>query len=511
MGLNDIVFQLGQGGLGRPLPGQDYISGLIFYTGTLPSGFSSTNRIKQIFSVADAEALGIKDNYADATAATGSIAMTVAGANGDTITISVKGLFGVVINLGTYTKSAGEANTTAVAAAIAAIINAGTNVHGFTAVALTGTVTITAPKSFGVFLNAGSPIVTAISVGGTIAGTITQFSGGVSSLQAVWHYHISEYFRVQPKGVLYLGFFAVPGTYNFAEVTTLQSFAVGSVRQVGIYKDAAAMAANGGDLTALSTICKANVSVHKELIGLLGIDISAVSDLSTLYDLSLLSAELASIVISQDGAALGATLFLTYGKSITNLGALLGAVSLAKVSEDVAWPAKFNISNGIECDTIAFANGKLYSDPTITDSFLGILQDRRYVFLRKFPGFEGSYFNEDAAAVALTSDYAYISNNRTIQKATRGVYTSLVPALNSPIVLNADGTLSDPAIAYFQTLAETNLIQMVRDGELSAFEVVINPSQNVLSTSKLIITINLVPVGTARNIQVNIGFQVSIS
>jgi len=32
MSLPNITFIKGQGGLGRPLPGQDYISGLLFYT-----------------------------------------------------------------------------------------------------------------------------------------------------------------------------------------------------------------------------------------------------------------------------------------------------------------------------------------------------------------------------------------------------------------------------------------------------------------------------------------------
>jgi hypothetical protein len=41
MALNNVSFVLGQGGLGRPLPGQDYISGLTFYGSTLPSGWSS--------------------------------------------------------------------------------------------------------------------------------------------------------------------------------------------------------------------------------------------------------------------------------------------------------------------------------------------------------------------------------------------------------------------------------------------------------------------------------------
>jgi hypothetical protein len=159
---------------------------------------------------------------------------------------------------------------------------------------------------------------------------------------------------------------------------------------------------------------------------------------------------------------------------------------------------------------LAFANGVAFSNPSVTDGLLTSLQDKRYIFLRKFVGVAGSYFNENSSSIAVSSDYAYIADNRTIQKATRGIYTNLAPALNSPIVLNADGTISDEAIAYFTGLAEEPLIQMIRDAELSGEQVVINSTQNILSTGILVISVNLVQVATGRNIQVNIGYSVSV-
>lgn len=516
MGLNNISFVLGQGGLSRPLPGQDYVSGLLFYTASLPTGFSSTDRAKQVFSVSDAEALGIKDTYADATAATSTNTVTAIGADGSTVTVKVPELNGATTILGTYTKTALDTDADDVAVSIAAMINAGTPTHGYSATAdgaPAGELVITAPKRLGIFLNTKLPVFEEVPSNSTFAITIVAFTGGVASKQAVWHYHISEYFRVQSGGNLWLGFYAVPGgAYDFAEVTALQTAANGSIRQVGVYKDAAALAASGGDLTALNAVCNLNVGLHKELIALLGADISAVTNLATLYDMRQLSANLAYLCIAQDGGALGASLFQTTGKSITCLGAMLGTASLAKVSESIAWVQRFNMSNGTENDVIAFANGQLWTTLTSSnENLVSQLQDYRYIFLRKFIGVAGSYWNEESAAITPASDYAFMAGNRTIQKATRGVYASMVPALNSPITLNADGTLSDTTIAYFQTLAEIPLTQMIRDGELSAMEVVINPLQNVLQTGKLIVTINLVPIGVARNIQVNIGFNVSIN
>ena len=68
--MNNITFVKGKGGLGRPLAGKDFISGFIFYSNSLPSGFSSTNRVKTFYSVKDAENAGILNDYSDETQAT---------------------------------------------------------------------------------------------------------------------------------------------------------------------------------------------------------------------------------------------------------------------------------------------------------------------------------------------------------------------------------------------------------------------------------------------------------
>jgi hypothetical protein len=445
MSLNNITFNLGQGGLGRPLAGEDYISGLLFYSATLPSGYSSSDRIKQFFSVADAEAKGIVGDYRDETQATGSLLVTAAGAAGDSVEIRVDEPLGKTIVIGSYTRSSTDSTVNLVATGIAAAINAGTATHGYSATVSTATVTIKARKGLGIFLNSGTPITYGIV--GTVAFTVTQFTGGVASVFKTMHYHISEYFRIQPKGNLFVGIYAVPSTYTFSEIATIQNFANGKIRQIGVFKN---------------------------------------------------------------GAALGASISYATGKSVTTLGATLGAVAKAKVSQSIAWVAQFNISNGVECDVLAFANGVAFSNSSVTDGLLTSLQDKRYIFLRKSVGVARSYFNENSSSIAVSSDYAYIADNRTIQKATRGIYTNLAPALNSPIVLNADGTISDEAIAYFTGLAEEPLIQMIRDAELSGEQVVINSTQNILSTGILVISVNLVQVATGRNIQVNIGYSVSV-
>jgi hypothetical protein len=103
MSLPNITFNYGQGGLGRALPGNDYISGMMFVNSSLPSGFSSTSRIKKIFSLSDAIALGIDNLYSDETKATATYTVSTAGAVGDVVTVTYTDYNGTAITLCEYT------------------------------------------------------------------------------------------------------------------------------------------------------------------------------------------------------------------------------------------------------------------------------------------------------------------------------------------------------------------------------------------------------------------------
>lgn len=511
----DIRFIKQQGQLNRTLPGQDYISGLIFYVdnGNLPSGYTPTRNILSFLGISDAEASGILSDYSDATASTASYLVTGVGSNGNTVSFEVTQADGTIVQLGSYTKVSGDTTAAEVAAGIEAAVNELTIITGWSATLTSATVTFIAPKNQGIFLNSGTPYTATIV--GTIAGTLTQnVIAGVSSLQAVWHYHISEFFRMQPNGQLFVGMFPIPGgSYTFNEITTMQSFSLGIIRQMGIYKTSSAYAS--ADLTLIDGVVKTNNDAfHKPLSVLYGADLSGTTDISTIADLSLLTANKASSIIAQDGAALGAYLYKTTGLSITVLGAALGALAFSAVSEDFGNPIpQYNLSNGVECDVLAFANGKLFSDSSVTDTLLNSLDAKRHIFLQNYQGYAGSYFNDNHCAIDLSSDYAYINDNRTIDKAIRQIYTNTLPALKSRITINADGTLANTSIAYLQTLAINPLQQMVRDGDLSNVDpsdVYINPSQNVRTTSLITIVVSLESNGIDRDITIPIGYKAAV-
>lgn len=506
--LNDVTFIKGQGGLGRPAAGKDYVSGMVFYTATLPSGFTSSARVKKILSVQDAASAGIDNTLADETRATGTYLVTAAGATGDTIELTVQefsqsGNLTGLVSLGVYTRLSTDTTVSILATSISAFINTGTSTHGYSATVSTATVTITARAGLGIFLNSGSPLAAVIV--GTIAGTITQFSGGVASLKATWYYHISEFFRINPTGELYLGMYAVPTTYDFTDLLLVQNFANGEIRQFAVYTDGTTY--TSGKVQAAQTVAAQMETEHKPCSILLTFNYAAAT-LSALADLATLNSNKVSVVIGQDGFAQGYTLYKTVGKSITTLGAVLGLVSASKVSDSISWIARYNISNGVENDTAAFANGVNFNDQST--ALITALNTSRYIFSIKQIGYAGTWVNDSHTCITFSSDYAFIENNRTIDKAERNVRAAYLPYLASPIVLQSDGTMSPETIANLEGVGETSLDQMVRDAELSFKQVTIATNQPVLQTSTITVAVDLGPVGVARNIVVPIKYVTSI-
>jgi hypothetical protein len=391
--MNDIIITKQAGGLNRTLPGEDHVSAILMYLATLPAGFSTSAREKTIYSVSEAEDLGI-----------------------------AKG----------------------------------------------------------------------------------------SSNYGVLHYHISEYFRMQPNGELWIGLYSVPvGTYDFAELATLQRAANGRIRQAAIFTPELTFATS--QVTAIQTVCTTLYNEHKPLVVVYAADTSAISDLATLADLKALTADSVAVVIGQDAGGEGADLFDSTDKSVTCIGAVLGALSASAVHENIGWIGKFNFSNGAELETLSLATSGAPLIKAQTESLLTAICDKGYIFLRKHIGILGSYANDSFTAVAATSDYAYLENQRTIQKAVRSLRTYLLPDLSGPLSLKTDGTLSPATAAHFESLCQQALDQLKRNGEISAYKANVNPAQNVLSTSQLVVGVQIIPVGVARTIQVNIGFTTSIS
>jgi hypothetical protein len=332
------------------------------------------------------------------------------------------------------------------------------------------------------------------------------------------YYHVAEFFRVAPGSKLLVR--VVPAeSYDrsFAEIKNMQQQAAGAIRQVGVWLGHS----NTAHEANLNKICEDLAAMNMPLSAVLAYRMTA-EELAALPTLGANSYPRVSICIAQDGGGLGATLAKKGGAdkpAVTAIGACIGAIARAKVHESIAWVEKQNMVSTTypsksenlakELDVAALVDGTLINE--LTPEQQEVINNKRYLFLRKHVGQAGSYWNDSFTADKPESDYAYIESNRTIDKAVRGIYKSLLPHLSGPLRIDSKtGSISVGTTIFLETLAKECLIQMERAGELSGFEVKIDPNQSVLGSSKLNIAVKLIPMGVLRQINVNIGFTVKI-
>ena len=516
---NGIQFIKGVLTNGSQLPGQDYITGLIFYNSSPPAAFPSSG-YKECFSPQDAINAGINSNHVGETQAVFSDTLTLTGSTtiGDSISVYMQEPINPTnpnpspnkILLGQFTFIGSDTITT-IATGLKNSINANTYLTGYTATSLVGVLSVTVRPGLGIFPNTGTPLSATVIGSTTLASVWAETTLGVASVLDVYFYHVSEYFRMNPNGQLWIGMYAVPSTYNFNEVQTLQKASGGKLRQIGIYTPARTVVSNSAaDIVALNTICQTLDTAEMPLSAVLCEDMSAVTDLTTLPNNSGLNSEWVSTVISQDGNAQGFALYNALGKTVGNLGVILGTISVNQVSADIAQPIpQNNISNQSENQVPALGNGTLFS--TLSSGLTTQLDNYRYIYTGTYVGYTGTYFNDSHCCIVQNSNYAWIEQNRVEAKIERLMYLAYLPFLKSQLQLNADGTIFTPLISSLESVGDNALSGMVSANELSQVQTVINPNQNVTNSGKLVVTLNEINNPIARQIQIVVNSVQSIT
>lgn len=206
--------------------------------------------------------------------------------------------------------------------------------------------------------------------------------------------------------------------------------------------------------------------------------------------------------LKKENGAVLEFIFKDVYKNTAAVGLALGAISKAKVSENIAWIEKFNLTGE------GFAKAGFVGRQEIkTLGTLSELNEKRFIFAKTHTGLPGVYFNDSHTCTLGTSDFAYVENNRTINKATRLLRTALLPKLASPVLVDIDGKLPQSVSKSFEGLCRSALEGMIANQEVSDFDVYVDPKQNILATSELKVKAEITPIGTARKIMVDLGFK----
>lgn len=335
---------------------------------------------------------------------------------------------------------------------------------------------------------------------------------GITADAASWgvkvvHYHLSELYRLNPGVSLYVGIFEKPdGAQTFAELKTVQNFASGRIRQMGVW--CGDRAVSGEDLTALQGIGNALAEEEAEVSIVYAPQVADVKELPV--NLAGENKCRVSVVICQAGSGRGAELYKDEGNvarsSVSGLGVVMGLISGASVHQSIAYIKQF--PTGVSLP--AFGDGTLVRD--VDKALIETLDETgRYLFFVTHTGLAGSYMNDSHTMDSGTSDYAAIESVRTMDKAVRGIRTYLKPELGGNVYVDAStGQLASYTVAHLETVANQALEAMERAGELSGYKAEIDPGQDVAATGTVEIVIKNVAVPVMRHVRIKIGFAKSV-
>lgn len=333
--------------------------------------------------------------------------------------------------------------------------------------------------------------------------------------------HISDFFAVNPNGELYVGLADM--STDFTHLSTVQTVAQGRIRQQGVYTKQELFITGTpytvDHVAAINAIAQADADNNKPYSVILHASVATVNSLDTDYaqiPTAIGASKRVSLTIGQDNSAETKAIqdALPNKASVGAVGALIGAASLANVHESIGWVSKFDISSVIT--TIALGFGGVVSDiddntpyESLDDSQLNTLDEYGYIFPHKYTDFAGTFASSD---VTLSSgDYRTLSRNRAADKSRRNVRISLLPTLQQPLYVNATtGQVSAGTIGQFKSIVHTQLAFMQANGEISGFSITIDPAQDILSTDTFKVSYRLVPVGTNKQIEVELGLATQI-
>lgn len=145
------------------------------------------------------------------------------------------------------------------------------------------------------------------------------------------------------------------------------------------------------------------------------------------------------------------------------------------------------------------------------------MHDKGYITFRTFINQSGYYFNDDFTATLPTDDYSHLTARRTINKAYRIAYATMLQKVLDEVQINEDGTLPATVVKAWQGDVERDIAtQMTANGELSGdvtkgdngVKCFIDVNQNLVQTSQMKVQIRVRPFGYPRYIDVYLGFTV---
>jgi len=236
---------------------------------------------------------------------------------------------------------------------------------------------------------------------------------------------------------------------------------------------------------------KAPVFVIVEGRGYTGVA-SALTDLTTMTN-------------NRVGVLIGDTAAGTNGAA---MGLLAGRLASIPVQQNIG-----RVKDG----TVAAQTIFIAGDPAERADVEG-LNNKGYITFRAYTGRAGYFFTNDPLASLPSDDYHRIAWRRTIDKAYRIAYVTMLNELLDTVPVTSRGTIL-PAFSknWEQLLINAVYNQMTANGELSrdpadandrGVKAFVDPEQNVISTGNIKVNVKVRPFGYSEYVDVYLGFDI---
>lgn len=349
------------------------------------------------------------------------------------------------------------------------------------------------------------------------------------STALIW-YHISEYFRLNPDGTLYVyngDAIAVSDLFS-APTLALMALSANGIRHLGVVfgvdpgatvtitnnfpswmPQAIALAQQWVDDMYDAFVFIDNVTLEGYRLGP-----SAPTDLKTKNapQVSVVVANdhgyLADLITAEPKVAYTAAVGTVLGSiGVRMLSESIGSMVLEKLPDDARGRADYSL-----VDTrknrwldIYYSNGVAFNDSPQGDR--DALTAAAHIYVGRFEGYPGVTFNADPTCTTSVDDFNTIHINRVWNEVARSVRRALIPRMNSRVQIDPDsGRIKASTIADWDAAAKRAVNDLQVEDEISDFRFSLDPNQDVIANGKVTVKVSIVPQGIAKAIEALIGF-----
>lgn len=233
------------------------------------------------------------------------------------------------------------------------------------------------------------------------------------------------------------------------------------------------------------------------------------------FDLRTLNAPNVSVCIAQSSeipiplsgfAEIGAALGMLAVRLVSEN---LGSVSIENYPSEKKGNENYPLNDALHFRSVKLSNGQNINE--LSMSQLTELDRKGYIFAASYSGYAGVFFNGSPTCIKSSSDYAYIENNRIWNKAARGIRNALLPRVKSRIKIDAStGYITDTQIGSLEATAGAALQTMLKNNEISGYDVYIDKTQVVDESNPLVVKAKIVKDAIVFEFSVDLGYSLAV-